>query len=68
MAVQLAVTGDVLGGILFCVVIFPRDVLDEIWDKIVSTPKDFPSYFYLALLPHIISKQISMITYRLPLV
>ena len=29
---MVAVAGDVFGGILFCAVIFPRDVLDEIWD------------------------------------
>ena len=32
MAVYLAVAGDVFDGVLFCAVIFPRDVLDEICD------------------------------------
>ena len=31
-AVDLAVAGDLFGAVLFCAVLFPRDVLDEIWD------------------------------------
>ena len=30
--VHLAVAGNVFGGVLFCVVLSPRDVLDEIWN------------------------------------
>ena len=29
-AVHLAVAGDVFDGVLFCAVLFPRDVLNEI--------------------------------------
>ena len=29
----------------FCVVLFPRDVFDEIWDLIESVSEGFPSYF-----------------------
>ena len=32
MAVHLAVAGDDFDGVLFCPVLFPRDVLDETWD------------------------------------
>ena len=46
MAVHLAVAGDVFDGVLFCAVLFPRDVLDEIWDLIESVPEDF-SYLLL---------------------
>ena len=28
----------------FCAVLFPRDVLDEIWDLIESVSEGFPSY------------------------
>ena len=30
----------------FCAVIFPRDVLDEIWDLVGSVSKGFPTYSY----------------------
>ena len=32
MAVHLAVAGDVFDVVSFCAILFPRDVLDEIWD------------------------------------
>ena len=28
----------------FCVLLFPRDVLDEIWDLIESVSEGFPTY------------------------
>ena len=28
----------------FCAALFPRDVLDEIWDLIESVSEGFPSY------------------------
>ena len=31
-SVHLAVAGDVFNGVLFCAVLFPRDVPDENWD------------------------------------
>ena len=30
----------------FVMSLFPRDVLDEIWDYIESVPKNVPTYFY----------------------
>ena len=45
MAVHLAVAGDVFDVVLFCAVLFPRDVLDEIWDRIELIPDNFPTYF-----------------------
>ena len=30
----------------FCAVLFPRDVLDEIWDLIESVYEGFPKYSY----------------------
>ena len=36
---QLPVAGDVFDGVLFCAVLFPRDVLDEISD----VPENFPT-------------------------
>ena len=30
----------------FCAVLFPRDVLDEIWDLVESVFEAFPTYFY----------------------
>ena len=32
MAVHLAVAGDVFYSVLFCAGLFPRDLLDELWD------------------------------------
>ena len=32
----------------FCAVLFPRDVLDGIWDLIGSVSEGFPTYFYLS--------------------
>ena len=32
-----------------CAVLFPRDVLDEIWDVIGSVSQGFPTYFFLRL-------------------
>ena len=46
MAVHLAVAGDAFDGVLFCAVFFPRDVLDETWDRITSVPGDL-SYLLL---------------------
>ena len=42
MVVHLAVAGDVFDGVLFCAVLFPPDVLDEIRDCIASVPEHFP--------------------------
>ena len=55
MAVHLAVAYDVFGYVLFCAVFFPRDVLDEIWNRTESVPEDF-SYLLLhteSILEHI---------------
>ena len=30
--------------VTFCAVLFPRDVLDEIWDLIESVSEGFPTY------------------------
>ena len=43
IAVHLAVACDVYDGV-FCAVLFPRDVLDEILNLIESVSEDFPSY------------------------
>ena len=32
MIIHLVVPGDVFDGVLFCVVPFPRGILDKIWD------------------------------------
>ena len=45
IAVRLAVVGDVFDGVVFAAV-FPRDVLDEIWDLIESVSEGFPTYFF----------------------
>ena len=34
----------VFDGVLFCAVLFPRDVLDEIWNLIESVPENFSTY------------------------
>ena len=44
MIIHLVVAGDVLNGVLFCAVPFPRGVLDEIWDGTESLPENFPTY------------------------
>ena len=44
-AVYLAVACYVFDG-SFVLSLFPRDVLDEIWDLIKSVSDDFPTYFY----------------------
>ena len=31
-------------AVSFCAVLFPRDVLDEIWDLIESVSEGFPTY------------------------
>ena len=49
MAVHLAVPDDVFHGVLFCAVLFPWDVLDEVWDWIESVPDTFPTYFGLLI-------------------
>ena len=43
MAVHLAVAGDVFGGVYLCCPFSPRDVLDEIWDRIESVSENFPN-------------------------
>ena len=43
MAVHMAVAGDVFDGVLFCAVLFPRDVLDEIRTEL-SHFLNFPTY------------------------
>ena len=45
-AVHLAVAGGVFDGV-FCAVLFPLDVLDEIWDLIESVSEGFLTYFCL---------------------
>ena len=52
MAVPLAVTGDVFDGVLFYAVIFPRGVLDEIWNRIESVPNNFPIYSFRHISEH----------------
>ena len=49
MSVYLAVAGDVFGGVLFCAVLIPRDVLDEICDEL----NQFLSFF----LPTLVMKR-----------
>ena len=44
-AVHPAVAGDVFNGVFFVLSLFPRDVLNEIWDLIESVSSDFPTYF-----------------------
>ena len=44
MAVHLTVAGDIFDGVLVCAAFFPRDVLDEIWDRIESVPENLPTY------------------------
>ena len=44
MAVHLAVAGDVYDGVFFVLSLFPRDVLDEIWDLIESVSEGFSTY------------------------
>ena len=46
MVVHLAVAGDVFDGVLFLLSFPPRDVFNEIWDKIESVPEIFSTYFY----------------------
>ena len=43
MTVPLAVVGDVYDGV-FCAVLIPRDVLDEILDLTESVSGGFPTY------------------------
>ena len=44
MAVHLTVASDVFDVVLFLAVLcFPRDVLDEIGDRIKSCPENFPT-------------------------
>ena len=45
MAVYLVVADDVFYGVLFCAVVFSRNVLDEIWDWTKSAPENFPTFF-----------------------
>ena len=35
----------------FVLSLFPRDVLDEIWDLFESVSKGFPTYFYRDFIP-----------------
>ena len=44
-AVHLAVARDVFDCVFFVLSLFPRDVLDEIWDLIESVSEGFPTYF-----------------------
>ena len=50
-AIHLAVAGDIYDGVLFLLSIFPRDVLDEIWDRIESVAEIFPIYSYSTPFP-----------------
>ena len=43
-AVHLAVTGGVFDGVFFVLSFFPLDVLDAIWDVIVSVSEGFLAY------------------------
>ena len=45
-AVHLAVAGGVFNGV-FCNVLFPLNVLDDIWDVIESVSEGFLTYFCL---------------------
>ena len=42
---NVRLAGDHLYGCHFVLSIFPRDVLDEIWDLIGSVSEGFPTYF-----------------------
>ena len=44
--IEMTVACVVCGGVLFCAVLSPRDILDEIWDRVGSVHEDFP---YLVL-------------------
>ena len=46
MAVHLANAGDVFDGV-FLYHFFPRDVLDEIWNRIELVPYNFPTFSQL---------------------
>ena len=43
----LAVAGDVFDDVFFVLSLFPRDVLDEIWDLIESVSEGFPTYSFI---------------------
>ena len=47
VAVHLDVAGDVFDDVFLCCPFFPRDVLDEICDLIVSVSGGFPFYSYI---------------------
>ena len=57
MAVHLTVTGDMFDGVFFVQSFFPRDVMDEIWDLIVSVSENFPIFSYIHA-----SKKITLIS------
>ena len=50
IAVHLAVAGVVYDGVFLCCLFFPRGVLDEILDLIVSVSEGFPSYSFRSVL------------------
>ena len=41
----------------FVLFFFPRDYLDEIWDKIESVPENFPTYYFTRTSPRQFSKE-----------
>ena len=44
MAIRLAVAGDVFDDVLLGAAFSPRDVLNEIWNYIVSVFENFPTF------------------------
>ena len=42
--------------------LFPRDVLDELWDMIESVSEGFPTYFYIYLYQMVLLRLNFMIT------
>ena len=47
MSIHLAVAGMSLMVSYFVLSFFPRDVLDEIWDRTESFPMNFPAYSFI---------------------
>ena len=45
IAFHLAVAGHVFDVVFFVLSLFPRDVMDEIWDLTESVSDGFPTYF-----------------------
>ena len=68
MAVRVAIAGDVFDGVLFCAVLFSRDILDEIWERTESVPENYPSYscesFFVVVKRALIAYPYSLTEYK----